>query len=155
MPTLKPRITTTLTANTFEVIARMAKLQGVSRGSVVAELLESVGPVLARTVALLEAASDAPKQVRDGLRATVENTHDELFVVGGDVIRQMDWLLGAFEGSSQVLNPHVVTRGSGSVETGSLPPGKTLSSPSKSRSSGKNTKASGKGASDAGKKRKI
>lgn len=155
MPTVKPRITTTLTANTFEVIARMAKLQGVSRGSVVAELLESVGPVLARTVALLEAASDAPKQVRDGLRATVENTHDELVEIGGDTIKQMDWLLGAFEGAAHVLNPHVVTRGSGSVETGSTSPKKTRSKPLTIGLPAKNTKASGKGGSDARKKRKI
>lgn len=155
MPTAKPRITATLTENTYEVISRMAKLQKVSKGSVIAELLESIGPVLARTVALLEAASDAPKQVRDGLRATVQNTHDELVGISGDTIRQMDWLLGAFEGSTQVLNPHVVTRGSGSVETGSSTPLKTRSKPLNSSLPAKKPKPSGKGVSNAGKKRKI
>jgi hypothetical protein len=155
MPTLKPRITTTLSQPTFEVIARMAKLQGCSRGSVIAELLESVAPVLGRTVALLEAASDAPKQVRDGLRATVENTHDDLVKTAGDTVRQMDWLLGAFEGSAQVLNPHVVTRGSGSVETRTSGKAKTISSPATAGSPAKKRKAPSKGAANAGKKRKI
>ena len=111
MPTAKPRIAVTLEQSTFEVIARMASLQGVSRGSVVAELLDSVAPVLARTVALLEAAAAAPKQVQDGLREVVESAHDDFMVIAGDATNQLDMLFDAFSKSG--VDPHVVTRGSG------------------------------------------
>ena len=115
MPTAKPRIAVTLEQSTFEVIARMAALQGVSRGSVVAELLDSVAPVLARTVALLEAAAAAPKQVRDGLREVAEAAHDEFTVIAGDATKQLDMLLDAVAQAG--ADPHVVTRGSGITDT--------------------------------------
>ena len=111
MPTAKPRIAVTLEQSTFEVIARMAALQGVSRGSVVADLLDSVAPVLARTVALLEAAAAAPKQVQDGLREVVESAHEDFMVIAGDATNQLDMLFDAFSKSG--VDPHVVTRGSG------------------------------------------
>lgn len=111
MPTAKPRIAVTLEQSTFEVIARMAALQGVSRGSVVADLLDSVAPVLTRTVALLEAAAAAPKQVRDGLREVAEAAHDEFTVIAGDATKQLDMLLDAVAQAGS--DPHVVTRGSG------------------------------------------
>ena len=115
MPTAKPRIAVTLEQSTFEVIARMAALQGVSRGSVVADLLDSVAPVLARTVALLEAAAAAPKQVQDGLREVVESAHEDFMVIAGDATNQLDMLFDAFSKSG--VDPHVVTRGSGITDT--------------------------------------
>nr|CRY95647.1 hypothetical protein [uncultured prokaryote] len=111
MPTAKPRIAVTLEQSTFEVIARMAALQGVSRGSIVADLLDSVAPSLARTVSLLEAAAAAPKQVQDGLREVVEAAHDDFTALAGDATRQLDMLLDAFARTG--VDPHVVTRGSG------------------------------------------
>lgn len=115
MPTAKPRIAVTLDQSTFEVIARMAALQGVSRGSIVADLLDSVAPVLTRTVALLEAAAIAPKQVQDGLREVAQSAHDDLLVIAGDASKQFDML---FDSLSQAwADPHVVTRGSGITDT--------------------------------------
>lgn len=111
MPTAKPRIAVTLEQTTFEVITRMAALQGVSRGSIVADLLDSVAPSLARTVSLLEAAAAAPKQVQDGLREVVEAAHDDFTALAGDATRQLDMLLDAFARTG--ADPHVVTRGSG------------------------------------------
>lgn len=111
MPTLKPRVQVTLEPQTHEVIERLAHLQGRSRGAVIAELLDSVAPVLAKTVALLEAAAQAPQQVKDGLRSVVQSTHDEFLDVSGDMIKQMDWLFTELSGGG--ANPHVVTRGSG------------------------------------------
>lgn len=115
MPTAKPRIAVTLEQSTFEVVARMAALQGVSRGSVVADLLDSVAPVLTRTVALLEAAAAAPKQVRDGLREVAEAAHGEFTVIAGDATKQLDMLLDAVAQAG--ADPHVVTRGSGITDT--------------------------------------
>ena len=153
MPTAKPRIAVTLNQHTFDVIARMAQLQGCSRGSVVAELLDSVAPALTRTVALLEAAADAPKQVRDGLRAVVEGTHNDLVEVSGDMLNQLDFLLGAF--TEDETNPHVVTRGSGLTDTPPSKASKTKRKPVTTRSTGKTATPKGTGVKDAGKKREI
>jgi len=104
---------------THEVIERFARLQGRTRGAVIAELLDSVAPSLARTVALLEAAFEAPKEVKRGLRGVVEGLHQELIGVTGaasDTSKQLDMLLaqmGSDEGGEAGVDPHVVTRGSG------------------------------------------
>jgi hypothetical protein len=153
MPTAKPRIAVTLNQHTFDVIARMAQLQGCSRGSVVAELLDSVAPALTRTVALLEAAADAPKQVRDGLRTAVESTHDDLVEIAGGALKQMDWLLGELSGGG--VNPHVVTRGSGLTDTPPSKASKPKRKPATTRAAGKSATPKGTGVKDAGKKREI
>lgn len=92
MPTEKPRFTITTSKPIFETVSRLAQLQGVSKSHVVNDLLEAVHPPLMRTVALLEAASDAPQQVRSGLRQTVLDMERELAGSVGSSINQMDWL---------------------------------------------------------------
>ena len=118
MPTTKPRVQVTMEPHDHEVIARLAKLQGRSRGAVIADLLHEVAPALARTVALLEAAAAAPEQVKRGLRSVVDGVHDELVATAGHGIAQMDWLLGEFQGGAeQGSTPVPVTRGSGTDST--------------------------------------
>jgi len=114
MPTIKPRVNVTLEPQTHEVIERLAQLQGRTRGSVISDLLDSIAPVMGRTVALLEAASSAPQQVKDGLRSVVEGVHNDLLEKAGVNSSQMDMLLDRLAGGSLGgVNPHVVTRGSG------------------------------------------
>lgn len=114
MPTIKPRVNVTLEPQTHAVIERLAHLQGRTRGAVIADLLDSIAPVMGRTVALLEAASSAPQQVKDGLRSVVEGVHDDLLAQAGVNSAQMDQLMHELSGGSQGgVNPHVVTRGSG------------------------------------------
>lgn len=119
MPTLKPRVQVTMEPATHEVIERFAQLQGRTRGAVIADLLDSIAPSLARTVALLEAAIEAPKEVKRGLRGVVDGLHQELVGVTGaasDASKQLDMLLaqmGSDEGREAGVDPHVVTRGSG------------------------------------------
>lgn len=127
MPTLKPRIAVTLDQQTFDVIARMAVLQGCSRGSIVSDLLQSVSPVLGRTVALLEAAANAPREIQDGLREVVETAHDDLVIISGDATKQLNLMLTALSsaGAQAGVNPHVVTRGSGFTDTPLKPKNKT------------------------------
>ena len=93
MPTKEPRIAITLNPHTREVFVRLAQLQGVPVSRVVAEMLESVSEPMRRTVALLEAAQEAPKQVRDGLRATAEAVEREMYGAAGYGLAQMDWLM--------------------------------------------------------------
>lgn len=154
MPTVKPRVQVTLEPYDHEVIERLAALQGRTRGAVISDLLHEVVPALARTVALLEAAAEAPEQVKKGLRSVVESAHDDLVEAAGEGLRQMDFLLSEMT-SREGANPHVVTRGSGSGETrGSA----TLEKPSKpvtARVPDDKPKANGRGVRDARKKRQI
>ena len=94
MPTTKPRITITVNKPIYETITRMAMLQGVSKSHVINELLESVHPPLMRTVALLEAARDAPDQVKNGLRNTLDAMELELVGTLGQNLSQLDFLVG-------------------------------------------------------------
>jgi hypothetical protein len=115
MPTNKPRVQVTLEPETHAVIERLAQLQGRTRGAIIAELLDSIAPTLTRTVALLEAAIEAPNDVKRGLKAMVEGVHQELVEVSGDASAQLDMLLDQLTnvGPSGAADPHVVTRGSG------------------------------------------
>lgn len=92
MPTTKPRITITTSQPIYETITRMAALQGVSKSAVVNELLEAVHPPLMRTIALLEAAQEAPRQVKQGLHDTVRDLELELTGSLGKQLAQLDWL---------------------------------------------------------------
>lgn len=118
MPTVKPRIAITLEQETYDVIARFAELQSRSKGAVVSDLLESVLPPLRRTIALLEAAQQAPEHVKQGLRSVVEATHDDLLKLAGSGNQQLDMLLQglAAAGSQDGSTPVPVTRGSGSPQ---------------------------------------
>jgi len=123
MPTIKPRVAVTLEPRTHEVIERLAVLQGRTRGSVIADLLDSVAPALTRTVALLEAAAAAPDRVKQGLIGVVEGLHNDLVASAGDSMQQLDTLLNSQ--FAQGADPHVVTRGSGiDQERGSASPKK-------------------------------
>lgn len=118
MPTVKPRIAITLEQETFDVIARLAELQSRSKGAVVADLIESVLPPLRRTIALIEAAQQAPEHVKAGLRSVVEATHDDLLKIAGSGNQQLDMLLQELSsaGSQAGSTPVPVTRGSGSPQ---------------------------------------
>jgi len=138
MPTLKPRVNVTLEPQTYVVIERLAAIQGRSRGSVISDLLDSIAPVMAKTVSLLEAAALAPQQVKDGLRSVVEGVHADLVQVSGDNVLQMDMLIGQLSGlSGGGPTPVPVTRGSGTDLT---------PSPTKEKSGKKRSKP---GVSDA------
>ena len=142
MPTIKPRVQVTLEPYDHEVIERLAALQGRTRGAVISDLLHEVVPALARTVSLLEAAAEAPQQVKKGLRSVVESAHDDLVRAAGDGLKQMDFLLSELT-SQAGANPYVVTRGSGSGETRGSEGEKKRSKPVTAR-----VPASPKGASD-------
>lgn len=137
MPTLKPRVQVTLEPSTHEVIERFARLQNRTRGSIISELLDSIAPPLARTVALLEAAQEAPKSVKDGLRSVVDGLHGELVAVTGEAdaaFRRLESLMGGENGSpDHDSTPVPVTRGSG---TDTPPPKKRSRKPSEGSKSG-------------------
>lgn len=162
MPTLKPRVQVTLEPATHEVIERLAALQGCSRGAVIADLIDSVAPALGRTVALLEAAMEAPAQVRQGLIDVVHGLHGELLEATGEASKEVQLCLDRLgdpawqpptsgsvqseeKGAARALNPHVVTRGSGSDEPGGSSLHQTHSSPVTARVSAGSRKSKGAG----------
>jgi hypothetical protein len=139
MATDKPRITITLSPYVYATIKRMSELGKQPMSSIVAELLDAVHEPLMRTVALLEAASEAPQQVKDGLRHSFHAVEREMYGALGYTFAQMDWLIdqlgkppaggaetplrggaapsaGGERGGSRKSDPHVVTRGSGPPE---------------------------------------
>lgn len=99
MPTNKPRLTITLTENTYEIISQLAELQNRPKSSVIAELLESVALPLSKTVSLLQAASEAPSSVRNGLKQTVNDLHDDLSDVLGTGQIRLDQIIGDMGGN--------------------------------------------------------
>ena len=136
MPTIKPRVQVTLEPEVHEVIERFAALQGRTRGAVIAELLGEIAPALGRTVALLEAAQEAPNQVKTGLRAVAEGLHQELVNASGEANRQFQLLMEKIEAggdSDGRADPHLVTRGSGTQPPAPAKHPKSSSSRSKSR----------------------
>lgn len=117
MPTLKPRVQVTMEPATHEVIEALARLQGRTRGAIISDLLDSIAPSLSRTVALLQAASEASGDIKRGLKSVVEGLHQELVEATGmakDASKQLDMLMSQ-DGSAGGVDPHVVIRGSGSI----------------------------------------
>lgn len=119
MPTIKPRVQVTLEPETHAVIERLADLQGRTRGAVIADLLDSIVPALSRTVALLEAAKEAPNEVKRGLISVIEGIHQDFVAVTGGGTQQLDTLISKLKkgaksvGSEGGSTPVPVTRGSG------------------------------------------
>lgn len=127
MPTEKPRVTVTLPHEMHEVISEWAELQGVSKGHVIAEMMQAVYPAMVRAAALMRAASEAPREVREGFAETFLNLHEEvvgeyqksLFEMERQTVRLKERGAKAHSRSrpSGESTPVPVIRGSGSGKT--------------------------------------
>ena len=98
MPTLKPRITITLTDEQHATLQALAQLQGVSMSSIVVDLVDTTLPVLQRLVSVLQNASQAPKAVLDGLSASLSEALGDAKGHGDAVMGQLDLLVRLSEG---------------------------------------------------------
>jgi hypothetical protein len=78
MPTLNPRVNVTLSPSLDRLVQRLAKHQGVSKSQVLRELLETAEPALQRVVLLMDAASKAQKEVRNGLARSLGKAQDSI-----------------------------------------------------------------------------
>ena len=132
MATNKPRLSVTLPENIYRTLSELSRLQSASMSSIIVDLLETVHPPLLRTVALLQAAHDAPQEVRDGLLGAFEGMEKELSEAAGIAERQLD-LLDVSLGVAKGANPHVVTRGSGRGEVRDKASGEKVKKPYKTR----------------------
>jgi len=93
MATDKPRISITFPPNLKATISRFAEMQGRSFSAVVVDLLETVHEPLIRTLAILDAAREAPEEVKRGLRQAFDDVERDTVKAAGSGIAQMDWLL--------------------------------------------------------------
>ena len=82
MPTINPRISLTLPPHRYDLITRLAALQGVSRAYLINDMLEEIYPVLERVCVVLEAAKQSQESVKNGLRDAVQQAEDELGAAG-------------------------------------------------------------------------
>lgn len=132
MATNKPRLSVTLPENIYKTLSELSRLQSASMSSIIVDLLETVHPPLLRTVALLQAAHDAPQEVKDGLLGVFEGMEKELSEAAGIAERQLD-LLDVSLGVAKGADPHVVTRGSGRGEVRDKASGEKVKKPYKTR----------------------
>ncbi len=74
MPTTNPRVNVTLSPATHRTVESMARLQRVSKSTVLRELLEASEPVLAQAVAMMEAANEMSDQARKKFARELDGT---------------------------------------------------------------------------------
>lgn len=98
MPTLKPRITITLSDEQHATLQSLAELQGVSMSSVVVDLVDTALPVFQRLVSILHNASQAPQAVLDGLGASLNSALGDAQGLGNEVMSQLNLLVRLSEG---------------------------------------------------------
>lgn len=106
MPSELPRIAVRVSKRQYEIISRLASLQGRSRGAVVVDLVEAVEPMLERTAVILERAKSAPQSVKAGLRALAGEAEKQAMRSAEVEIGKLDLFLGA-------LGPEVSDEGEG------------------------------------------
>ena len=97
MPTINPRIAITLPPYRYDLLKRMATLQGVSMASMVSELLEEFYPVLERVCVALEMAKKAQNSTRVGMREAADRAIEEMQPMLDASKGQLDIFLNAIE----------------------------------------------------------
>lgn len=90
MPSKNPRINLTISPLRYDLLTRLAKLQGTSRAALISETMEVVYPVLERVCVVLEAAQRAQETTRQGLRDSVAKAEAELMPMLYQAINQFD-----------------------------------------------------------------
>lgn len=139
MPTINPRISLTLPPHRYDLITRLAALQGVSRAYLINDMLEEIYPVLERVCVVLEAAKQSQESVKNGLRDAVQQAEDELAPLAHSVLGQFDLFM---ERVQTVVTPGVASgMGGGDLRSGAplpMPPGATRKSPKRNVSGGAN-----------------
>jgi hypothetical protein len=129
MATKKPRIQVSLKTSEYELVKRLAKLQGRSMSQVLSELFEEIAPVYERVAVVLQAASRAKVSAHEGMRQAAEQAEAEMAPHVAAAMGQFDLLAQHFgvgaapapasasgasgAGPAPPSTPAPVTRGSG------------------------------------------
>ena len=90
MATTKPRITITLEPEQYEVLNRMATLQGGSMSRIVSELLQEVTPMLSKLCDTLQIATTANAELRTKIMRSCDEAEEDLRPIANAVASQFD-----------------------------------------------------------------
>jgi len=93
MATNKPRVTISLDPAVYETYRLFAEAQDTRPSKVISELLTEVEPSLRKTLAILLAAKDAPKEVLSELRQTFEGFASQVDDASGGAQEALDLAL--------------------------------------------------------------
>jgi hypothetical protein len=126
MATKKPRITVTLEPHVYEVLTKLAGLQGGSRSSIISDLMQSVTPIFERTCYVLQLAETANSGMNDDIKASMERSEAKLQEMMADAMGQldvfsMDIIRASKDGSDGAGGP-CAAGDMGTAEDGPLPP---------------------------------
>lgn len=90
MATTKPRVTITLEPHVAETFRVFAEAQGTRSSKVISELLTEVEPSIRKTLAILLAAKDAPKEVLNDLRKSFDDVAKGVEALADNAYSQLD-----------------------------------------------------------------
>lgn len=127
MPSVNPRINLTLPPHRYELLSRLARLQGSSRAGIISETMELVYPMLERVCVVLEAAQKAQQTRHDGLREVVTKAEAELMPLLYEAASQFDLFMDDIGGTvgldkqaiSSMEQVRKILEGEGSPASGS------------------------------------
>lgn len=109
------RVQVSLRLPMYELIDRMSFLTKQPRSKVIAGLLEPCYMPLTRTVALLDAARDAPEEIKHGLVRAIEDLESDIEALIGVTERETEHQFDLLEKAvkSEKVNPPSSNRGVG------------------------------------------
>ena len=93
MPSTNPRIALTMQPHRYDLLKRLAVLQGCSMASLVTGVLDEIYPVLERVCVVLEAAQRAKETSKEGLREAVAKAENELVPLIYRAVDQFDMFI--------------------------------------------------------------
>jgi hypothetical protein len=108
MATTKPRITVTLSESDHATLKQLAAFQGVSMSSIVAELIESAAPALARIVEVLQEVSQMMPELQQKFGASVVEAEGTITPKIEALFAEM---MGVVEAGKAEANPRNVNTG--------------------------------------------
>lgn len=125
MPSAKPRLALTLPEHRYELLERLARLQGVSKASIIMELMEQAWPVLERVCIAIEAVQRMQDGVGPGFKEACDQALAEIEPFAQGATDQFDLFIdGIVNGSGGADRPAVCAGGAspGRTATGAVNP---------------------------------
>lgn len=99
MATKKPRITVTLNEEAYRALEQVAKVQGGSMSSVLAEVWEEAAPVMLRVVKLVMEAQAAKAGVGDRIREIATEAELAMVPLARELISNLDMFEDSIRGA--------------------------------------------------------
>ncbi len=126
MATTKPRLTITMEQPDYEVVQRLAKLQGKPMSKVVTELMTEIVPVLSKVADSLAIAMSAHANVKQKMIQAAEQAEQDMQPVLAQAINQFDLfasqLASVVEGGSAAAAPDAAGSAAGDADAPSPRP---------------------------------